>query len=313
LAVSESPTGWYQDDEDPALARWWDGEQWTEHTMAVGPDLADAPPPPGEEPDGWLGWDDDPVDAPEDYHQLAEEELFPALDEPADVPGAGRTRFPMPGERVPIGSRAVDPGPEASGEDTEAVLDPTAAFAASLSGGFADDEGDLPFGPDAAGPTMITPGELFPAHRRSNESLADRLGRWPLSSRVGASVLALLVIVALAAGAIALLHHSSSNQATTGTSTTSSTTAVTFAPLGGGAPTPTIDTSTTTTAATTSSSQVSSTSTTVRRTTTTTRPASTTTTTAATTTTTAPTTTTTTAPTTTTTGVGTTGGPTTGG
>jgi hypothetical protein len=34
-----APSGWYADNRDPALLRWWDGQQWTEHT-------APALPPP---------------------------------------------------------------------------------------------------------------------------------------------------------------------------------------------------------------------------------------------------------------------------
>lgn len=27
------PPGWYKDQQDPNLQRWWDGTQWTEHTQ----------------------------------------------------------------------------------------------------------------------------------------------------------------------------------------------------------------------------------------------------------------------------------------
>ncbi len=31
------PPGWYPDNADPALQRWWDGAQWTTHTAAAAP------------------------------------------------------------------------------------------------------------------------------------------------------------------------------------------------------------------------------------------------------------------------------------
>ena len=42
------PPGWYPDPSDPGLARYWDGEQWTEFT---GPRKAAPPaePPPLDE------------------------------------------------------------------------------------------------------------------------------------------------------------------------------------------------------------------------------------------------------------------------
>ncbi|HEU0206449.1 MAG TPA: DUF2510 domain-containing protein [Pseudolysinimonas sp.] len=32
------PPGWYPDNADPGLRRWWDGTQWTTHTAAAAPD-----------------------------------------------------------------------------------------------------------------------------------------------------------------------------------------------------------------------------------------------------------------------------------
>jgi hypothetical protein len=47
-AVGVTPAGWYEDQDDPALARWWDGDQWTEHTLVIAnqaPNVQPAPPP----------------------------------------------------------------------------------------------------------------------------------------------------------------------------------------------------------------------------------------------------------------------------
>lgn len=32
------PAGWYVDNQDALIYRWWDGTQWTEHTHRVGPE-----------------------------------------------------------------------------------------------------------------------------------------------------------------------------------------------------------------------------------------------------------------------------------
>jgi hypothetical protein len=47
-------TGWYNDESDPALARWYDGEGWTDHVTvkANWEALGHAPPPPEDWPDG---------------------------------------------------------------------------------------------------------------------------------------------------------------------------------------------------------------------------------------------------------------------
>src|SRR5690606_36462579 len=47
--VGETPPGWYEDQDDPTLARWWDGERWTEHTLVIAEQVPNVqpPPPPG--------------------------------------------------------------------------------------------------------------------------------------------------------------------------------------------------------------------------------------------------------------------------
>jgi hypothetical protein len=49
--MTDGTAGWFRDPNDPALARWHDGERWTEHTLVI------ADQPPGSEPAP-------PVDAP---------------------------------------------------------------------------------------------------------------------------------------------------------------------------------------------------------------------------------------------------------
>ncbi len=310
--MTESPTGWYQDDDDPSLARWWDGERWTEHTISLGDDMIDS------DPLGW-GLEEEPIDDPEDFQNLSKEDLFPDLEETLLVPQPpSKTRFPRPIEGLPVPAATSAPRathPDDEGDQGVRAEDPTAAFAGLAGLAALRDDEELPFG-GSDSPWVEGP----PAHRRTAAAgggLADRMADWPLSSRVGAAILVILVVVGLAVGGFALLHNTSngSNNASS-TSTSSSTTQVTFAPLGSGTTPPTFDSTTTTTSessSTTTSSPGRTTPTTAPRTTTTTRRTTTTTavttTTAAPTTTTTPTTTSTTEPTT----DGGTGGPTTGG
>jgi hypothetical protein len=42
--MTDGTAGWFRDPNDPALARWHDGERWTEHTLVI------ADQPPGSEP-----------------------------------------------------------------------------------------------------------------------------------------------------------------------------------------------------------------------------------------------------------------------
>lgn len=35
MGVSATPAGWYQDPQNPALQRYWDGAAWTQHTAAA--------------------------------------------------------------------------------------------------------------------------------------------------------------------------------------------------------------------------------------------------------------------------------------
>lgn len=45
--MSQSAPGWYQDHDDPRLARWWDGDRWTEHTLVLDEqDWSTEPDPP---------------------------------------------------------------------------------------------------------------------------------------------------------------------------------------------------------------------------------------------------------------------------
>ncbi len=38
--------GWYEDDEDERLARWWDGAAWTRHTVVIADQVTGEEPPP---------------------------------------------------------------------------------------------------------------------------------------------------------------------------------------------------------------------------------------------------------------------------
>ena len=51
MATSPSlPAGWYPDQQDIQLLRYWDGRQWTEHTHPPPPERPVAPPPPPPQP-----------------------------------------------------------------------------------------------------------------------------------------------------------------------------------------------------------------------------------------------------------------------
>jgi hypothetical protein len=256
--VTESPTGWYQDDDDPTLARWWDGERWTEHTIALGDDMAGAADP--------LGWpeDEEQIDAPDDYQNLAAEELFPDLEETLLAPAPpSRTRFPRPIEGLPVPGGADEDAVDESlalgrFEEESPVLDPTTAFLGLGALGALSEDDDLPFGPDAT--------VAGPAHRRRDDGFAERAGRWPLSSGLAAALVAVLVIAAAAVGSYVIFHNSGSDKKDASTTSTS-TTQVTFIPLSPGS----TDT-TSTTLESTSTTSSGATATTVRRSPTTTRP-----------------------------------------
>jgi hypothetical protein len=108
--VSQSAPGWYQDHDDPRLARWWDGDRWTEHTLVLDEqDWSTEPDPPqtgtrfptpstGEVPvvepvpEGVL--EDDiyaPIRDPWGDDEVVEPVAATAWSEPSDVWGAGGT------------------------------------------------------------------------------------------------------------------------------------------------------------------------------------------------------------------------------
>lgn len=49
---AQPPSGWYPDPEDQTRQRYWNGDQWTDHTAPVGQSAAATPPssPPGDDP-----------------------------------------------------------------------------------------------------------------------------------------------------------------------------------------------------------------------------------------------------------------------
>ena len=106
--MSQSAPGWYQDHDDPRLARWWDGERWTEHTLVLDEqDWSTEPAPPqtgtrfptpstGEVPvvetlpEG--GFEEDiyaPIRDPWGEEEVAEEVAPTAWSSPDEVWGAG--------------------------------------------------------------------------------------------------------------------------------------------------------------------------------------------------------------------------------
>jgi hypothetical protein len=83
--VSETPAGWYRDDDDPQLARWWDGSAWTQDTVAIGdvPEGAPAPtrfPRPEPVADPWA-LDDDRSDDTSDIGLTADLSALPIAHE----------------------------------------------------------------------------------------------------------------------------------------------------------------------------------------------------------------------------------------
>jgi hypothetical protein len=194
VAVSESPTGWYQDDDDPSLARWWDGEQWTEHTMVL----------PGSAP----AFLDEPEDG--DVEDLP---YFPA---------AGRTRFPLPGEEpAQDGPPTMALPPLLLGLhdlDADAEDNPFLPGAPMPAGLYRDDRLDAELASDA--------------RREDGNAVARRFRAWPLWGRIVVPGLAVAVLVALGVGAIRSMGDDGDTK-TTDTTVSSSTTQVTFIPLGG--------------------------------------------------------------------------------
>jgi hypothetical protein len=56
VTVVAAAPGWYPDNQDPALVRWWDGTQWTEHTQPARPATPTGPAPGFVPGDGAPGW-----------------------------------------------------------------------------------------------------------------------------------------------------------------------------------------------------------------------------------------------------------------
>ena len=44
--MTDGTAGWFRDPNDPALARWHDGERWTEHTLVIADQAPGSEPPP---------------------------------------------------------------------------------------------------------------------------------------------------------------------------------------------------------------------------------------------------------------------------
>ncbi len=50
MTTTEQPAGWYPDQEDPSLLRYWDGSMWTKNRAPIPPPTAPPPPPQWDQP-----------------------------------------------------------------------------------------------------------------------------------------------------------------------------------------------------------------------------------------------------------------------
>ena len=131
--------GWFNDLQNPRLARWFDGEEWTEHTIVktewAGPG---SPPPPAGPPSTTLEWDppfDDPPPIedprPEPMGQLVSTRDHPARHQPSNIAKVTR-RY----RKWPLWARIAAPAAVvillfaavtlAGGDDTPDQVDTTA-------------------------------------------------------------------------------------------------------------------------------------------------------------------------------------------
>ena len=100
--------GWYDDTDDPALARWWDGRGWTEHTLVIAeqppgveppppvttPTRFPVPPPPHE-------WLDDPAYAEDPEHDFDPVEPVQPV-QPVEPVEPRRAEMTVPVETPPL-------------------------------------------------------------------------------------------------------------------------------------------------------------------------------------------------------------------
>jgi hypothetical protein len=79
--VGATPPGWYEDEHDPALARWWDGDRWTDHTLVIADQVPNVQPPPppgfGQAPGSQAFLEDE-----EEWTQLGDDDPFGQIQEP---------------------------------------------------------------------------------------------------------------------------------------------------------------------------------------------------------------------------------------
>jgi hypothetical protein len=75
--------GWYSDEDDPAVERWWNGTQWTTHTRAAGcaTELVDLE---GSAPRAWSTADDHALATIDEPYRPAV--YGPAPPDPLDIP-----------------------------------------------------------------------------------------------------------------------------------------------------------------------------------------------------------------------------------
>ena len=60
-ALTAPAPGWYPDRNEANLARWWDGQQWTEHTQSTGVAAADVEQPVSSAVFGFLRGEAEPA------------------------------------------------------------------------------------------------------------------------------------------------------------------------------------------------------------------------------------------------------------
>jgi hypothetical protein len=186
--------GWYKDRGDPALARWFDGEIWTEDTVLI------AEQQPGVRPDPPAGW----TFGPAGFERIPEPAPVP---EPAPEPAAW-----APPSRPPAAHSLdidLDPDGRAHDDDDGGLrTQPVPAIERPAPGPASHLEELPPQGPsrvfrdlpDGSGPTGFRAPHFEPPDFEGPP--ANRFAAMPLSLRVGL-LLALLVVVGVAA--IALL------------------------------------------------------------------------------------------------------------
>jgi hypothetical protein len=186
--VSQSAPGWYQDHDDPRLARWWDGERWTEHTLVLEEQDWSTEPAPPTGAGTRFPVDTGSVTAVEGTPAGYEEDIYAPIRDPwSDEPAA------------PADPTTAWSDPETAAWTGNAAIGGAAAAAAST--GWDDDQWQ---GASA---------------RPNQQGFPGQVRNWPSWAKVGVP-LAVLAIVLLAFALAGALGGGDDSDATTTTSTT---------------------------------------------------------------------------------------------